>query len=93
MEFLAEEVLSRQLARIRQFLARTSILGRFSAPLCAAVTGSDDAAAIMGALERDNLFVVPLDDTGQWFRYHHLFAQVLRGELARAEPGTWARLA
>src|SRR5208282_1298562 len=73
-------------AGICQFLARTSILSRFCAPLCAAVTGSDDAAAIIGALERDNLFVVPLDDTGQWFRYHHLFAQVLRGELARAEP-------
>ena len=86
VEFLAEEVLSRQPAGIRQFLARTSILSRFCAPLCAAVTGSDDAAAIIGALERDNLFVVPLDDTGQWFRYHHLFAQVLRGELARAEP-------
>ena len=91
VEFLAEEVLSRQPAGIRQFLARTSILSRFCAPLCDAVmgdavTGSDDAAAIIGALERDNLFVVPLDDTGQWFRYHHLFAQVLRGELARAEP-------
>jgi len=86
VDFLAEEVLSRQPAGIRQFLARTSILSRFCAPLCAAVTGSDDAAAIIGALERDNLFVVALDDTGQWFRYHHLFAQVLRGELARAEP-------
>jgi LuxR family maltose regulon positive regulatory protein len=86
VDFLAEEVLSRQSAGTRQFLARTSILSRFCAPLCNAVVGSDNAAKIIRILERENLFLVPLDDTRQWFRYHRLFAQVLRGELARAEP-------
>jgi LuxR family maltose regulon positive regulatory protein len=86
VDFLAEEVLSRQTAETRQFLARTSILSRFCAPLCDAVVGSDNAAEIIDVLERENLFVVPLDDTRQWFRYHRLFAQVLRGELARLEP-------
>ncbi len=87
VDFLAEEVLSRQPAEVRQFLTRTSVLSRFCAPLCDAVVGSQDAAEVIGVLERDNLFVVPLDDTRQWFRYHHLFAQVLRSELARTEPG------
>jgi LuxR family transcriptional regulator, maltose regulon positive regulatory protein len=84
-EFLAEEVLGRQPGQVRQFLLRTSILGRFCAPLCDAVTGSADAAEIIDTLERENLFVVPLDDTRQWFRYHHLFAEMLRSELSRAE--------
>ena len=86
VDFLAEEVLSHQPAGIRQFLARTSILSRFCAPLCAAVTGSASAAEIIDILERENLFVVPLDDTRRWFRYQDLFAQVLRGDLARSEP-------
>ncbi len=86
-DFLAEEVLSRQPAVIRQFLARTSILGRFCAPLCDAVLGSGQAAEIIDVLERENLFVVPLDETREWFRYHHLLAQVLTSELAHAEPG------
>lgn len=86
VDFLVEEVLGRQPAEVRQFLARTSILSRFCAPLCEAVDGSAGAGAILDLLERENLFVVPLDDTRQWFRYHHLFAQVLRSELARAEP-------
>ena len=88
VDFLAEEVLSRQPATIRQFLARTSILDRFCAPLCDAVVGSDNAADILDLLERENLFVVPLDDTRRWYRYHHLFAQVLTSQLARDEPGT-----
>jgi len=86
-DFLAEEVLGRQPDEIRQFLARTAILGRFCAPLCDAVAGSANAAEIIGLLERENLFVVPLDEIRQWFRYHRLFAQVLRGYLARADPG------
>ncbi len=85
-KFLAEEVLGRQQGNVRQFLLRTSILGRFCAPLCDAVTGSADAAEVIDILERENLFVVPLDDTRQWFRYHHLFAEMLRAELGRAEP-------
>jgi LuxR family maltose regulon positive regulatory protein len=85
VDFLAEEVLSRQPAQIRQFLTRTAILGRFCASLGDAVAGSADAAELIEVIERDNLFLVPLDDTRQWYRYHHLFARVLRGELARTE--------
>ncbi len=86
-DFLVEEVLSRQPAEIRQFLTRTAILGRFCAPLCDAVAGTGNATAIIDTLERENLFVVPLDETRGWFRYHQLFAQVLRSRLARTEPG------
>ena len=87
VDFLAEEVLSRQPKDIRQFLARTAVLDRFCAPLCDTVTGSGNAADVIDVLERENLFLVPLDDNRQWYRYHHLFAQVLRGQLARTEPG------
>ena len=86
VEFLAQEVLSRQPAEIRQFLTRTAVLGRFCAPLCDAVTGSASAAEIIEIIERDNLFLVPLDDHRRWYRFHHLFAQVLLGQLARTEP-------
>ncbi len=86
VDFLAEEVLSRQPGQIRQFLARTAVLGRFCVPLCDAVTGSASAAEIIEVLDRENLFVVPLDDKREWYRYHQLFAQVLRDELARTEP-------
>jgi LuxR family maltose regulon positive regulatory protein len=86
VDFLAEEVLSRQPGEIRQFLMRTAILARFCAPLCDAVAGSANAAEIVDVLERENLFVVPLDETRQWFRYHHLFAQVLHTQLTRTEP-------
>ena len=87
VDFLADEVLSRQPGEIRQFLARTSILGRFCAPLCDAVTGSANAADIIETLERENLFLVPLDDNRQWYRYHHLFAQLLRSQLAMDRAG------
>ena len=87
LDFLAEEVFSRQPAEIQQFLTQTAILSRFCAPLCDAVTGSANSFKIIDLLERENLFVVPLDDSRQWFRYHHLFAQALRRELARTGPG------
>ena len=86
VDYLVEDVLNQQPSDIREFLMRTSILGRFCAPLCEAVTGSAGAAAIIDLLERENLFVVPLDEDRRWFRYHHLFAQVLRGQLTTAEP-------
>ena len=85
-DFLAEEVLSGEPAEIRQFLARTSILSRFNASLCDAVLGSANATEIIDILDRDNLFIVPLDEIRQWFRYHGLFAQMLRGYLNRTEP-------
>ena len=92
VDFLTEEVLSRQPAEMQQFLARTSILPRFCASLCDAVTGSADAAQTIELLERENLFLVPLDDSRQWYRYHHLFGQVLRSRLAVTEPGIVAAL-
>lgn len=85
-DLLVEEVLSRQPAHIRHFLAQTAILDRFSAPLCEAVVGSPGAAEIIDTLERENLFVVPVDENRGWYRYHRLFAQLLRSQLARAEP-------
>jgi LuxR family maltose regulon positive regulatory protein len=86
-DFLAEEVLGRQPREVQEFLARTCLLGRFCAPLCDAVTESASAADLIEVLERENLFIVPLDDTRQWYRYHHLFAEVLRSQLTQAEPG------
>ena len=80
-------MLGRQPAAIRRFLARTSILDRFCAPLCDAVTGSADAAEMLATLERENAFIVPLDQSRQWFRHHHLLAQALRDQLGRTEPG------
>ncbi len=92
VDFLADEVLSRQPSDVQLFLARTSILTRFCAPLCDAVTGSANAVEIIEILERENLFLVPLDDNRQWYRYHHLFAQLLRSQLALTEPGTMRAL-
>ena len=86
-DFLAEEVLNRQTPEVRQFLLRTSILDRFTASLCDAVTGRADAAQIIDRLERDNLFLLPAGEHRIWYRYHYLFAQMLRAELARTEPG------
>jgi LuxR family transcriptional regulator, maltose regulon positive regulatory protein len=87
VDFLADEVLSRQPGDVQQFMARTSILTRFCAALCDAVTGSANAVEIIEVLERENLFLVPLDDNRQWYRYHHLFAQLLRSKLVLTEPG------
>jgi LuxR family maltose regulon positive regulatory protein len=81
-----QEVLEGAPEPMREFLLRTSILDRMCAPLCDAVTGSDDGAALLGEAFRSNLFVVALDDQDEWFRYHHLLRDLLRRELARSEP-------
>jgi LuxR family transcriptional regulator, maltose regulon positive regulatory protein len=86
VDFLTEEVLSRQPHHVRQFLIRTSILKRFTAALCDSVAGTANAAKVIDLLERENLFLVPLDSDRLWYRYHHLFAQMLRSQLARTEP-------
>jgi LuxR family maltose regulon positive regulatory protein len=86
VDYLVDEVLDRLAPEVRAFLLETSVLGRLTAPLCAAVTGRDDARAILDSLERSNLFVVPLDDRRQWYRYHHLFGDVLRMRLADEHP-------
>src|SRR5947209_8613234 len=86
LDYLSEEVLARQDASVQQFLLHTSILERLSAPLCDAVTGQEGSQAMLEALERANLFVAALDDERHWYRYHHLFAEVLRSHLQQAEP-------
>jgi LuxR family transcriptional regulator, maltose regulon positive regulatory protein len=80
-EYLAEEVLEHQPEGVQTFLLQTSILERLNPELCEAVTGRPDGQAVLTALHRANLFVIPLDDAGQWFRYHHLFADLLQARL------------
>ena len=86
LDYLMEEVLQRQPERVRGFLLQTAILDRLNGPLCNAVTGQQDGKAMLEALERGNLFVIPLDDQRQWYRYHHLFAEALRTHLQEAQP-------
>ncbi len=86
LDFLAEEVLERQPESVRDFLLRTSVLERMSAPLCDALTGRSDGQVMLERLERENLFVVALDDDRVWYRYHHLFADFLRARLRRESP-------
>jgi LuxR family maltose regulon positive regulatory protein len=83
LDFLAEEVLERQPEGVREFLLKTSVLERMSALLCDALTGRDDGQEMLERLERENLFVVALDDERRWYRYHNLFASFLRGRLTR----------
>jgi len=85
-DYLLEEVLKGQPEPLAAFLLGTSVLRRMSAPLCEAVLGVDDAAESLEALARSNAFVVPLDDRREWYRYHHLFSDFLRGELRRRHP-------
>ena len=86
VDFLAEEVLQRQPEHVQHFLLQTSILDRLSGPLCDAVTGQDGGKAKLAALERGNLFLVPLDDRRRWYRYHQLFADVLHARLLDEQP-------
>jgi LuxR family maltose regulon positive regulatory protein len=86
VDFLAEEVLQRQPGHVQHFLLQTSILDRLSGPLCDAVTGQHGGKAKLAALERGNLFLVPLDDRRQWYRYHQLFADVLHARLLDEQP-------
>lgn len=83
-DFLTSEVLDRQPERARAFLLQTSILGRLCGDLCDAVTGAGGSAHTLREMERSNLFVVPLDSRREWFRYHQLFADLLRRELGRS---------
>ncbi len=86
VDYLAEEVLQRQPEPVQRFLLQTSVLDRLSGPLCDAVTGQDNGKAMLAALERGNLFLVPLDDRRRWSRYHQLFADVLRAHLLDEQP-------
>jgi LuxR family maltose regulon positive regulatory protein len=84
LDYLSEEVLSRQPQAVQDFLLRTALLDRLSASLCNALTGRDDGQAMLEHLERANLFLIPLDDEQCWYRYHHLFGEFLRDRLRSA---------
>ena len=85
-EYFRLELLSRLPAAEAQFLKRTSMLDRMSGPLCDSVLQTTRSADTLESLERTNAFLVPLDRRGQWYRYHHLFGELLRNELERSEP-------
>ena len=87
VDFLASEVLAAHEPGLQRFMLRTSVLERLCAPLCDAVLEQSTSADALESLARSNLFLLPLDDRRQWFRFHHLFAQILRVELERREPG------
>jgi LuxR family maltose regulon positive regulatory protein len=91
-DYLSAEVLERQPGKVREFLLRTSVLKRLCGPLCNAVLEAGGSAGLLVELERSNLFLVPLDQRREWYRYHHLFAQLLRLELASREPALLATL-
>jgi LuxR family maltose regulon positive regulatory protein len=94
--YLTEEVLSRQTAEVRQFLVQTSILSRLTGGLCDAVTERTDSAAVLERLLAANLFLIPLDTDGRWYRYHHLFADLLHSHQAqypRSQISSWHRRA
>ena len=85
VDYLAEEVLARQPEALRTFLLQTSILDRMCGPLCDAVTSRDDGQEALEYLEHANLFVIPLDEDRRWYRYHHLFTDVLRQRLRETD--------
>ncbi|HEX5289958.1 MAG TPA: LuxR C-terminal-related transcriptional regulator, partial [Streptosporangiaceae bacterium] len=92
LDYLAEEVLEHQGEQVRTFLLETSVLERLSGPLCDAVTGRPGSQALLEEAERAGLFVVPLDEVRGWWRYHHLFADLLRVRLQQEKPDRAAQL-
>jgi len=85
-DYLVEEVLRAEPEQVRRFLLSTAILGRMNGPLCDAVTDSVESQTLLDDLERRNLFVVALDDRREWYRYHHLFADVLQKQVSANNP-------
>ena len=85
LDYLMEVVLEQQSDELRDFLLETSVLETMCASLCDAVTGGTDSASLLAELEHENLFLIPLDDRREWFRFHHLFAQALNEELGRLD--------
>ena len=92
-EYLADEVLTALAPEIKDFLVRTSVLARFTPDLCDAVLGREDSAAVLADLAHSNMFLVALDARGEWYRYHHLFGEVLQLELSRDAAGELRRRA
>jgi LuxR family maltose regulon positive regulatory protein len=85
LDYLAEEVIRQQRKGVREFLFQTSILERFNAESCEALTGNPDSQGLLSEIEQANLFLIPLDNERVWYRYHHLFADFLRSELSKTE--------
>ena len=92
LDFLAEEVLEQQSEQVRAFLLETSVLERLSGSLCDAVTGRPGSQAMLERVEQAGLFLVPLDEVRGWWRYHHLFADLLRARLREEQPDRTAQL-
>lgn len=92
LDYLVEEVLDRQPGEVQEFLLHTSILDRLTGSLCDAVTGDSNGQAMLERLERANLFLVPLDNERRWYRYHRLFADLLRARLHSRYMGKLAHL-
>jgi LuxR family transcriptional regulator, maltose regulon positive regulatory protein len=86
VDYLVEEVLTHQPEQVRSFLLHTAVLDRLTGPLCDVVTTGSGGSELLTTLERANLFVIPLDDRREWYRYHHLFADVLRARLLSEQP-------
>jgi LuxR family maltose regulon positive regulatory protein len=87
LHYLAEEVLDRQDAQVRAFLLETSVLDRLSGDLCDTITGGSGGQAMLERIERAGLFLLPLDEVRGWWRYHHLFADLLQARLRAEQPG------
>ncbi len=92
VDYLAEEVLSRQPELVRDFLINTSILERLNGPLCDAVVETVNSQHILEQLDHGNVFIVPLDDEQRWYRYHHLFADLLHYHLSHSDPDVIAQM-
>jgi len=92
LDYLTEEVLDRQPEEVRSFLLETSLLDRLSGELSDAVTGRTDSQSLLEKIERENLFLVPMDEVRGWWRYHHLFADLLRARLQQERPDRVAEL-
>ncbi|MCP4537378.1 MAG: hypothetical protein GY832_09540 [Chloroflexi bacterium] len=91
IDYLIDQVLDQQTTEIQEFLLQTSILDRMTASLCNIVTSREDSQAILERLEAANLFLIPLDGERRWYRYHHLFADLLRQRLRQQQPDDVAK--
>jgi LuxR family maltose regulon positive regulatory protein len=89
LDYLIEEVLEQQSQSIQNFLLQTAVLDRMTGSLCDALTGHDDGQETVESLEHSNLFIIPLDEERRWYRYHHLFSDLLRRRLRQRQPD-WA---
>jgi LuxR family maltose regulon positive regulatory protein len=92
VDYLMAEVLDGQPSQLRSFLLRTSVLGRLSGPVCDAMLQTSGSDSVLEKVERENLFLLPLDMSRHWYRYHQLFGELLRTELCRSEPDLVADL-